>query len=83
MAKIAATQRKALWVDDLLKESEMDYATLCKECNLPEHIISRIIHRQWQPTKVQMQCVAGVFGRKPTEVIFGNDFYQDEERGCS
>jgi hypothetical protein len=83
MAVINVTLRKPLWVDELLKENDMSCDALCEQCNLPKGITSRIVGRQWSPTKGQMQCVAKVFGRKTQEVIFGHDCHQDEERGCS
>lgn len=83
MANIKVTRRKPLWVDDLLKEEGMNCESLCEQCNLPKNVISRIISRQWSPTKTQMNCVAKVFGRKIEEVNFGHDYHQDEERGCS
>lgn len=83
MANIRVTRRKPEWVDNLLKDANMSCDSLCEQCNLPKGIISRIVGRQWSPTKEQMSCVAAVFGRKIEEVRFGHNCLQEEERGCS
>jgi hypothetical protein len=83
MANISIALRKPLWVDDLLKENDMSCDALCEQCELPSEVVSRIVGRHWSPTTAQMKCVAGVFGRKPQEVIFGHDCCQEEDRGGS
>lgn len=83
MASIKVTRKKPLWVDDLLKENDMSCEALVEKCNLSKHVISRILIRQWTPTKHQMQRVAEIFGRKIEEVKFGHNYFQHEERGCS
>jgi len=71
------------WVDEILKDKNLTLENMQKSCNLSNDVVKRIFNRQWNPTKTQKIMVSNFLNTKPEEIIFGNDHFQHEDRGCS